>query len=1038
MDFSKFQKPDTILRPAPFWAINDKITPQETARQIRDLIRVGFSGGFFHSRAGLITDYLGDQWFNSIKAAIDVAKKEDGYVWLYDEDLWPSGNAGGRISAINDEYRAAVLQPEFVSKGAKSLPDGEDEPKAAYVLNGRKGAAVECIKKVNFDDARNMIDSERLLFRRHYAEKTAWWGGESPSNLLNPDVTKEFIKHTHEVYKQKLGDEFAKRIPGIFTDEPNIFTNWCQESAIAWWSGIPEKYSEWNDRDFWEDLPYLYLDGIESRKIRLFIHRTIARQFCEAYSKQLYEWCDKNGIPLTGHFLEESSFIWQINATSGSIMVHYRYEHIPGIDHLCRNLTNPLQPKQVGSAARQLGKNKVLVEDFGASRHTNTFEDFKWISDNDLALGATFFCPHLCLYSIKGRRKRDYPPNWNYQQTYWNELNALNDYLTRVGYVMSSGKGVPDVLLLHPIEGSTADHRYGLLPMRKAENSSSEFIPTDLPSEDITLVNMCDAAFNKIFTGILNAGYDCDLGDETFIGEIGAVDGKSFIIGEMSYPIVVVPPSKTWRPKTFEMLMKFASNGGKLIILGSVPSELDCEYASEEWNKLISLPSVELLPEGARNVVELLDCVTNKGYTLRDDEGNPIKGLYLQHRRDADIDFYFIVNSDYGCSHKCVFTIYGPTKQPLAVWNPVDGTSSEISPKTVGKGRRFSFTLPSAGSILIVAGCGDESSSGELQALPTNEPDCIIPIENSWNFSRSEENVLVLDRLTVSLDNGQTWWKEDMDFRIRGKLAEHFGTKDALTWQPWVAIRKGLFDGKGGDIILRYRFTSTLDAVDSAYLVVEDMKKGRVFVNGIEADISSADWHWDKSFGKINIASLIEKGENTVDFKLKYDFLSEVEPTYIVGDFGVALSDPCSAEIVEEPSKLTNGSWVKQGYPFYPGSIIYKNSFNLSSDYNKVFLRLIHASGMLYKVKINSEDAGKILWRPHMLDITEYVKLGINDIEITVVSSQQNALGPLHEKDNDQIVAAPDNFENDLIVRPEFSLYNYGLLGGAEIVLYGG
>ena len=40
MDIKAFKKPPSILRPAPFWAINEEITPEETARQMTDMLRV--------------------------------------------------------------------------------------------------------------------------------------------------------------------------------------------------------------------------------------------------------------------------------------------------------------------------------------------------------------------------------------------------------------------------------------------------------------------------------------------------------------------------------------------------------------------------------------------------------------------------------------------------------------------------------------------------------------------------------------------------------------------------------------------------------------------------------------------------------------------------------------------------------------------------------------------------------------------------------------------------------------------------------------
>ena len=76
MDNKGFENPEMILRPAPFWAINAKIDPSEAARQVEDMMSVGLSGGFFHSRHGLITDYLGEEWFAAMNSALAAAKKE--------------------------------------------------------------------------------------------------------------------------------------------------------------------------------------------------------------------------------------------------------------------------------------------------------------------------------------------------------------------------------------------------------------------------------------------------------------------------------------------------------------------------------------------------------------------------------------------------------------------------------------------------------------------------------------------------------------------------------------------------------------------------------------------------------------------------------------------------------------------------------------------------------------------------------------------------------------------------------------------------
>lgn len=236
-------------------------------------------------------------------------------------------------------------------------------------------------------------------------------------------------------------------------------------------------------------------------------------------------------------------------------------------------------------------------------------------------------------------------------------------------------------------------------------------------------------------------------------------------------------------------------------------------------------------------------------------------------------------------------------------------------------------------------------------------------------------------------------------------------------------------------MILRYKFRSAIERPRSAYLVIEDMSKGEVTVNGTSVDLSKMDWHWDRSFGMVEITHLVRKGVNTVDFRFVYDFLSEVEAAYIVGDFGVRLVNPYEGEIVMEPTEISNGSWIVQGYPFYSGIITYRTLVHVPADGKRTFLRLIRPSGIMYKVRVNGRPAGKILWRPYELELTDLLNGGMNELEIEVVGSRQNTFGPLHERDGEDFpYCGPNAFEDENSVKPELSLFDYGLLGGAELV----
>ncbi len=110
-----FREPGAWHRGMPFWAWNGKLSPDELRRQIRLMKRMGLGGFFMHSRVGLDTPYLSDEWFACIDACVDEAAKQGMLAWLYDEDRWPSGAAGGLVTQDPRWRRRSLAMREFAS-----------------------------------------------------------------------------------------------------------------------------------------------------------------------------------------------------------------------------------------------------------------------------------------------------------------------------------------------------------------------------------------------------------------------------------------------------------------------------------------------------------------------------------------------------------------------------------------------------------------------------------------------------------------------------------------------------------------------------------------------------------------------------------------------------------------------------------------------------------------------------------------------------------------------------------------------------------
>jgi hypothetical protein len=69
---------------------------------------MGFGGFHMHSRVGLDTEYLGEEYMDIVKKCVERAKEKGMLAWLYDEDRWPSGAAGGLVTKDEDKFRSRL------------------------------------------------------------------------------------------------------------------------------------------------------------------------------------------------------------------------------------------------------------------------------------------------------------------------------------------------------------------------------------------------------------------------------------------------------------------------------------------------------------------------------------------------------------------------------------------------------------------------------------------------------------------------------------------------------------------------------------------------------------------------------------------------------------------------------------------------------------------------------------------------------------------------------------------------------------------
>ena len=226
---SRFQNPEAIDRSFLFWAWNGKLDENELCRQVREMKQAGAGGFFIHSRDGLETEYMGKEWMSCVKRVVKEAKKEGLFVWLYDEDRWPSGTAGGRVTR-NKKFGCKGLTLEIADihdyqkickeKRCKEY-DPIDAATGLMVIYAAiiEGSEIKQFRKIDLDGKEKLKKEESLLIiRLETSDTSEWFNGEAPPDNLNPECVQQFIKETHEKYKETVGEYFGNTILGIFTD----------------------------------------------------------------------------------------------------------------------------------------------------------------------------------------------------------------------------------------------------------------------------------------------------------------------------------------------------------------------------------------------------------------------------------------------------------------------------------------------------------------------------------------------------------------------------------------------------------------------------------------------------------------------------------------------------------------------------------------------------------------------------------------------------------------------------------------------------
>lgn len=585
-------------------------------------------------------------------------------VWIYDEDGYPSGAAGGLVLRQHPEYEAAGLvrliddAPAGLLQLAPTL--GFMYAVAAYAhLNGQQ---VDLTGQ--FDDTGALCwlapapcRIERYVCRRAFEGTHAScnvWANRRYINVLEPEAVRVFLETTHRQYIERLGPEMVG-VDAFFTDEPSFMTTYHPPIApmyntpdqvsdeldtrmpklpmLPWWRGLPKAFEETCHYDLLPNLALMFEDQgaslLNRRFVRQDFYELLSNQYAAAFFGQMQSYLDLHGKALTGHVLHEERLYHHVGS-EGSAMHALAPMRIPGCDILCGqaevivNGPRLLTPKYASSVAHVHDRLEVMCE-------TSDWESWtrgecaslleRWGAVSlQVALGVTTFANYF---------------DWPAFSVV--EVQQFNRAVSRLCAVARQGRHVAGIGLLYPIRQVWS----GFLP-------TSHWVSPDRQPPWLAALEQTQY---QVARAILGSQLDFDFVDEEALLN-GEITPSAWMIAQEHYRVLVFLPGTILPELVAQKVKRFMDLGGMVIAFHPAPvvrlgagghaeelplSGLPQVYSSDDTTWLADLleivpPEIRLVPSTDRVFVRHTKLESGDIYLVVNTSAVPYEGEVHFHQ----------------------------------------------------------------------------------------------------------------------------------------------------------------------------------------------------------------------------------------------------------------------------------------------------------------------------------------------------------------------------------------------------------------------
>jgi hypothetical protein len=503
-------------------------------------------------------DYLeSEASWNKLIASVQACRDLGMVVWIYDEQGYPSGAAGGLVLKRNPDFEAQELAYDA------SLAD-------PFVIR----PAYE-----------HTHASNNYFAARRYA------------NLIDDRAAACFIDVTHNAYYQRLKPFFGDTIQAMFTDEPSLIAvniGQIPEDVrkrvkvvdpidpdvkllprVPWCYDMAERYQERFGEDLLPQRRSLFVgDTDEDRRIRRQFWSLVADLISDRYFGALESWCEQRGVASSGHSLWEEQVLHHVPLEGNGLKCLGRMQ-IPGLDLLNSDPqavihTGWLTAGMPASAARLNDRRRIMTEvsDFqqkmGGQGPVSVAE-----MQATAAWQATWDVTDFTLYYSPHDRSAD-------------EYRQYGDFVGRLNAILKPATPDPETLLYYPIYDCWAEYLPVAEPLR---------MPTQSPRAQQLV-----SSFLQLGQKLQRTQIPFTLTDHEHLAAAKLQDDGTLKIANNHYRSLVLPVDVQLPAEAAAVIEQFVQKGGRVIRDGVDKATQSTDALKAELN-----PGEQITP-GSANI----------------------------------------------------------------------------------------------------------------------------------------------------------------------------------------------------------------------------------------------------------------------------------------------------------------------------------------------------------------------------------------------------------------------------------------------------